>query len=115
MSKKRKEKPVHERPIVEELTLEQIQEKQATHLLKNKDRADNHVTGLSERLLELQNSSGDLSEIARIEKLIKLHTDHRKNLDAIDPLVIAERAFSKISERRKMVAKPVKRVNVKSK
>lgn len=75
-----------------EVTLESLIEKETQLLAKRKETTNSHIQRLQERL---QNTSGD--EQQRIQSLINLHTNHKSELDSLDPVTIANEKFKKLN------------------
>ena len=61
---------------------------------KKKETTNSHIQKLQERL---QSSTGD--EQQRIQSLIDLHTNHKSELDSLNPTTIANEKFEKISKK----------------
>ena len=99
----------------ENMTLEQVQEREEKLLAQKKERASNNVAKIEARLL----ATTDKDEKARLSELLERHKAHQKEVENINPKERADLRFDKFkgrfSEREEILKKKVEVNPVKQK
>ena len=80
----------------EDMTLEQIQEKEADRLIKQKELNASHIAKIAQRSAD----ATDPTEKARLEALLAYHNGRKVELDNTDVAVLASQRFAEIAERK---------------
>ena len=78
-----------------EFTLEQLKQRETERVVRNKQRTDDAIKRLEERIVAITNPV----EVERVKNLIAMHKNHKKELEKVNPEVRAQERFTRYNER----------------
>ena len=80
-------------------TLEELTNEQSNWLIAEIAKSDAAIAKMTARVAEAKAKGETAEEIARLEGLVKLHTDNKTRLSGLDVSVLAQERFDKQAER----------------